>query len=51
MIDPGMRRSELIIWYLEQRESDITEEELDRENLIITKVIKKLLKDVSHFCL
>ncbi|CAO0796989.1 unnamed protein product [Mucor circinelloides] len=42
--DPGMRRSELIMWYLEQREADISEEDLDYENLLITKVIKKLLK-------
>ena len=44
-----MRRSELIMWYLEQREADISEEDLDYENLLITKVIKKLLKTVSFY--
>lgn len=42
-----MRRSELIMWYLEQREADISEEDLDYENLLINKIIKKLLKTVS----
>lgn len=46
-VDPGMRRSELIMWYLEQREADISEEDLDYENLLINKIIKKLLKTVS----
>lgn len=35
------------MWYLEQREADISEEELDYENLLINKIIKKLLKTVS----
>jgi hypothetical protein len=48
-IDPGMRRSDLVMWYLEQREADISEEELDYENLLINKIIKKLLKTVSIF--
>lgn len=42
-----MRRSDLVMWYLEQREADISEEELDYENLLINKIIKKLLKTVS----
>lgn len=48
LLDPGMRRSELIMWYLENREADISDEELDREMLIIQKIIKKLLKDVKR---
>jgi hypothetical protein len=47
-LDPGMRRSDLVMWYLEQREADISEEELDYENLLINKIIKKLLKTVSY---
>ncbi|CEP12622.1 hypothetical protein [Parasitella parasitica] len=46
--DPGMRRSELIMWYLEQREADMSEEDIDYENLLINKIIKKLLKTVSQ---
>ncbi|KAI7902611.1 MCM2/3/5 family-domain-containing protein [Cokeromyces recurvatus] len=42
--DPGMRRSELIMWYLEQREADMTAEDLDYETLLINKIIKKLVK-------
>lgn len=40
-----MNRSELIQWYLEQRESSVVDEEdLLREEELVKKVIKKLCK-------
>lgn len=47
-IDTGMKRSELVLWYLEQREDDMeSEADYEREKTIIEKVIKKLVKTVS----
>ncbi|KAI8150264.1 MCM2/3/5 family-domain-containing protein [Fennellomyces sp. T-0311] len=41
----GIRRSELVLWYLEQREEQLlTEEHYEQEKTIIEKVIKKLAK-------
>jgi len=46
--DSGMKRSELVLWYLEQREDDMdSEADYEREKTIIEKVIKKLVKTVS----
>ncbi|KAI9285284.1 MCM2/3/5 family-domain-containing protein [Umbelopsis sp. AD052] len=43
--DSGMKRSELVLWYLEQREDDMdSEADYEREKTIIEKVIKKLVK-------
>jgi DNA replication licensing factor MCM6 len=43
-----MKRSELVLWYLEQREDDMdSEADYEREKTIIEKVIKKLVKTVS----
>lgn len=42
-----MRLSELVVWYLEQIESDISADQLDYEHTVVEKVIKKLLKTVS----
>ncbi|KAI8063119.1 MCM2/3/5 family-domain-containing protein [Thamnidium elegans] len=43
--DPGMRLSELVVWYLEQIESEITAtEQLEYETLVVEKIIKRLLK-------
>ncbi|KAH7887383.1 MCM2/3/5 family-domain-containing protein [Phlebopus sp. FC_14] len=42
----GMDRDELIDWYLEQKEAEIQDvEELEYEKELITKVLRKLLKD------
>lgn len=50
VVDPGMRLSELVVWYLEQIESDISADQLDYEHTVVDKVIKRLLKTVSvHF--
>ena len=47
-IDIGMKRSDLITWYLEQKEEDIeSEEDLDREREIIVRVLKRLVKMAS----
>lgn len=41
----GMRRNDLIMWYLESVEKDLAnEEELDMESTLIEKVLKKLIK-------
>jgi DNA replication licensing factor MCM6 len=46
-----MKRSELVLWYLEQREDDMdSEADYEREKTIIEKVIKKLVKTVSSTC-
>ncbi|OBZ86512.1 DNA replication licensing factor mcm6 [Choanephora cucurbitarum] len=42
--DPGMRRSELVMWYLEQCEADMVDDDLEQETVIVQKIIKKLLK-------
>lgn len=42
-----MRLSELVVWYLEQIESDISADQLDYEHTVVEKVIKRLLKTVS----
>lgn len=43
-----MRLSELVVWYLEQIESEITAtEQLEYETLVVEKIIKRLLKTVS----
>lgn len=48
-VDPGMRLSELIVWYLEQIESEISSaEQLEYETLVVEKIIKRLLKTVSQ---
>ena len=42
----GLPKAELIQWYLEQREADLnTVEELEEEQLLIEKVLKKLVKE------
>lgn len=43
--DTGMRLSELIMWYLEQVESEI--DDIDYATLVVRKIIKRLLKTVS----
>lgn len=40
-----MRLSELIMWYLEQVESEI--DDIDYATLVVRKIIKRLLKTVS----
>ncbi|CAO3655593.1 unnamed protein product [Mucor hiemalis] len=40
--DTGMRLSELIMWYLEQVESEI--DDIDYATLVVRKIIKRLLK-------
>lgn len=46
-IDTGIRQSELIMWYLEEKENEIeTEEDLVKEQIIIGKVISRLIKKV-----
>lgn len=44
-----MRLSELVVWYLEQIESDISADQLDYEHLVVDKIIKRLIKTVSIF--
>lgn len=44
-----MRLSELIMWYLEQVESEI--DDIDYATLVVRKIIKRLLKTVSYFIL
>lgn len=47
-----MKRSELVLWYLEQREDDMdSEADYEREKTIIEKIIKKLVKTVSDVLL
>ncbi|KAI7866660.1 MCM2/3/5 family-domain-containing protein [Spinellus fusiger] len=42
--DPGMRRSDLVMWYLEQIEDRLnTPEDAEREKTIVEKVIKRLV--------
>lgn len=42
----GLARSEVVQWYLEQREADIGSlEELEEEQTLIDKVLKKLVKE------
>lgn len=44
----GVEQEDLILWYLEQIESEInTEEELERERILATKVLKRMVK-VRH---
>lgn len=46
----GVARSEIITWYLEQRESEIsTVDELEQEKLLVEKVINKLIKVSVQF--
>ncbi|ORX54404.1 MCM-domain-containing protein [Hesseltinella vesiculosa] len=43
--DTGVKRSELIMWYLEEKENEMeSEEDLVREQTIIEKVISRLIK-------
>ncbi|CAO3644187.1 unnamed protein product [Cunninghamella blakesleeana] len=43
--DTGIRQSDLIMWYLEEKENEIeTEEDLVKEQIIIGKVINRLIK-------
>ncbi|KAI8066893.1 MCM2/3/5 family-domain-containing protein [Gongronella butleri] len=43
--DEGIRRSDLVMWYLEAKEDEMeTEEDLVREQTIINKVINRLIK-------
>lgn len=46
----GLAQVELVQWYLEQREADLnTVEELEEEQLLIEKVLKKLVKVCFRF--
>ncbi|KAI9303311.1 MCM2/3/5 family-domain-containing protein [Cunninghamella echinulata] len=43
--DSGMRQADLIMWYLEEKESELeNEKDLEREHIIVTKVINRLIK-------
>jgi DNA replication licensing factor MCM6 len=42
----GVEEEELKTWYLEQREEEInTEEELEEERVLVTKVLKRMVRD------
>lgn len=45
----GLPRSEVVQWYLEEVENEITSvEQLEQETLLIDKVLTKLVKVRSH---
>ncbi|ORY95302.1 MCM2/3/5 family-domain-containing protein [Syncephalastrum racemosum] len=47
--DTGVRRSDLVLWYLEQQESRLeTEEDLEREKTLIERIIRRLAAPESQ---
>jgi DNA replication licensing factor MCM6 len=45
----GVEREELIVWYLEQKESQfVDEDELEYEQMLISKALTRLAKVSSH---
>jgi hypothetical protein len=42
-----MRRDDLVMWYLEEREDELSDENLLQEQTLIQRVIKRLIHTVS----
>jgi len=48
--DSGIRRSDVVNWYLKEKESEIeSEAELEEHTFLIGKIIDRLVKNVSYF--
>ena len=51
LIDEGVKKSEIVNWYLEQISEDIdSEEELIERKNVVDKVIHRLIHKVISFC-